>query len=255
MGAERVQKILARAGIASRRGAEELIRKGRVTVDGRPVSLGDKADVVTQTVKVDGRRVQLPAGNLYLLLNKPRGYLTTRSDPQGRPTVYDLVPRSLRKRLFPVGRLDYDSEGLLVLTDTGWLQNRISDPKHKLPKTYWVQVERVPDDDAFRKLAGGVTIKGKKTKPAEVRRLGAPDVWNRTPPIRYRKNVPDTWLELKLREGRNRQVRRMTAAVGHPTLRLIRYAVGPWHLGSLQPGEWIEVEAPRSEKELARMLR
>ncbi|RME66032.1 MAG: pseudouridine synthase, partial [Caldilineae bacterium] len=158
--------------------------------------------------------------------------------PEGRPTLADYIPVP---DVYPAGRLDYESEGLVVLTNDGRLQHKISDPRHKLPKTYWVQVEGIPDDQALAQLAAGVKLKDGLTRPAQVRRIEPPDVWPRNPPIRVRKSVPDSWLELTIVEGRNRQVRRMTAAVGHPTLRLIRVAVGPWRLGSLQPGEWREV--------------
>lgn len=173
-----------------------------------------------------------------ILFNKPYRVLCKFTDPEGRPTLADYIPVP---DVYPAGRLDYESEGLVVLTNDGRLQHKISDPRHKLPKTYWVQVEGVPDDQALARLAAGVELKDGLTRPAHVRRMEPPDVWPRNPPIRVRKSVPDTWLELTIVEGRNRQVRRMTAAVGHPTLRLIRVAVGPWRLGSLQPGEWREV--------------
>ena len=142
--------------------------------------------------------------------------------------------------VYPAGRLDRDSEGLLVLTDNGRLQARISHPRYKAAKVYWVQVEGAVDGAALDALQRGVSRKDGPTKPAKVRAIPPPEVWPRTPPVRVRKTVPDSWIELTLREGRNRQIRRMTAAVGHPTLRLIRVAIGPWGLGSLKPGEFIE---------------
>lgn len=144
--------------------------------------------------------------------------------------------------VYPAGRLDRDSEGLMLLTDDGRLQARISDPRHKMEKAYWVQVEGLPDEAALQALRRGVELKDGRTRPAKVRRIDAPDgLWPRNPPIRVRKTVPDSWIELVIREGRNRQVRRMTAAVGHPTLRLIRWRIGPWTLGDLAPGAWGEL--------------
>ena len=152
----------------------------------------------------------------------------------GKRTLKEFVPVP---DVYPAGRLDYDSEGLVVLTDSGPLQARISDPKHSLAKTYWAQVEGIPDDAALNALATGVELKDGMTRPAKVRALPEPDnIWPRDPPIRFRKSVPDSWIELKITEGRNRQVRRMTAAVGHPTLRLIRAAIGPHALQGLAPG-------------------
>ena len=173
-----------------------------------------------------------------ILFNKPYDVLsqfTDRGSPTTRATLSDFVDVP---GVYPAGRLDRDSEGLLLLTDDGRLQARIANPKFKLPKTYWVQVEGVPDAAALAALRTGVLLKDGMTRPAEVEPLDAPDIWPRTPPIRYRANIPDTWIALTIREGRNRQVRRMTAAVGHPTLRLIRWRVGDWSLGDLAPGAW-----------------
>lgn len=172
-----------------------------------------------------------------LLFHKPFGVLSQFTDEgSGRPTLaqYIDVPG-----VYAAGRLDRDSEGLLVLTNDGKLQARIASPKFKQPKTYWVQVERIPDDAALEALRKGVVLKDGKTRPAKVRRIEQPTpLFDRDPPVRFRKSVPDCWLELTITEGRNRQVRRMTANVGHPTLRLIRAQVGDWHLGGLRPGEW-----------------
>ena len=170
-----------------------------------------------------------------ILLNKPHGVLCQFTAADGRPTLADHVDVP---GVYPAGRLDADSEGLVVLTADGRLQARIADPRHKLPKTYWVQVEGTPGAEALQALARGVVLADGPTRPARVRVLPAPDVWPRDPPIRVRRAIPTAWLELTLREGRNRQVRRMTAAVGLPTLRLIRWAVGPWSLAGLAPGEW-----------------
>lgn len=150
-------------------------------------------------------------------------------------TLAEFIPI---KKVYPAGRLDFDSEGLLALTDDGKLQQQITDPKEKLPKTYWVQVEGIPNDEALEQLRKGVQLKDGLTKPAQVSRLENPDVWERNPPIRVRKTVPDSWISLTIREGKNRQVRRMTAAVGFPTLRLIRVQIGDWKLDGLKPGEF-----------------
>lgn len=175
-----------------------------------------------------------------IVLNKPFDVLCQFTDGAGRRTLADFVDVP---GVYPAGRLDRDSEGLVVLTDDGRLQARIADPRHKLAKVYLVQVEGVPDDRALAALRHGVVLNDGPTLPAGVRRIAAPDVWPRDPPIRVRQTVPDSWIELTLREGRNRQVRRMTAAVGHPTLRLIRWRVGDWTLAGLAPGAWREVRA------------
>tara|TARA_B100000446_G_scaffold49886_1_gene46043 strand:- start:4415 stop:5053 length:639 start_codon:yes stop_codon:yes gene_type:complete len=171
-----------------------------------------------------------------ILLNKPFQVLSQFQDAEGRPTLKHLLPN--RPEFYPAGRLDHDSEGLLLLTDDGALQHFISDPQHKQPKTYWAQVEGIPAAEALAKFERGLTLKDGKTKPAKCRAIEEPEqLWERTPAIRERKNIPTQWLEITLTEGRNRQVRRMTAAIGHPTLRLIRYKIGSWSLDKLQPGE------------------
>jgi 23S rRNA pseudouridine2457 synthase len=176
-------------------------------------------------------------------LNKPFGVLSQFIDREaGRATLKDFIEVP---GVRPAGRLDFDSEGLLLLTDDGRLQARIADPRHKLPKVYWAQVEGVPDETALSRLRRGLLLNDGPTRPAEARLLEEPaGLWPRDPPIRYRAAIPTAWIELTLREGRNRQVRRMTAAVGHPTLRLIRWAVGPWTLDDLAPGQWREAEPP-----------
>ncbi|WP_242916867.1 pseudouridine synthase [Pontibacter liquoris] len=172
----------------------------------------------------------------YFLLNKPYEVLTQFTDEAGRATLKDFVKEP---GIYPVGRLDYDSEGLVLLTDDKALQHRLSDPQFKVEKTYWVQVEGTPEEAALTKLRLGVRIKEVKTAPAKVRLLDQePQVWERATPIRFRKNIPTTWVEISISQGMNRQVRRMTAAVGYPTLRLIRASIGPLTLGGLQPGEY-----------------
>lgn len=171
-----------------------------------------------------------------VLLNKPYGVMCAFTDKQGRPTLKDYVPLP---NIYACGRLDFDSEGLLVLTDDGRLQARLSDPRFEKEKVYWAQVEREPSEEALQALREGVVLNDGPTRPAGARVIPEPEgLWPRDPPIRFRLSVPTVWLELRLREGRNRQVRRMTAAVGHPTLRLIRAAVGPYALEGLGPGRW-----------------
>jgi 23S rRNA pseudouridine2457 synthase len=183
-------------------------------------------------VKISGK--SLPR---YIAFNKPFDVLSQFSGE--RKSLADYVPV---KNVYPVGRLDRDSEGLLLLTSDGAWQHRLTDPKFKHPRTYWVQVEGVPDERVIHRLAAGVVVQGQRTRPAEVRLLSdAPDLPPRDPPVRFRKSVPTAWLELTLTEGRNRQIRRMTAAVGHPTLRLVRAAIGDLRLAGLAPGEWREL--------------
>jgi 23S rRNA pseudouridine2457 synthase len=175
-----------------------------------------------------------------ILFNKPYGVITQFSSDGKHATLKEFIPLP---GVYPAGRLDTDSEGLLILTDDGGLQHRISDPRHKLPKTYWVQVEGIPDAAALEALSRGVDLGDFVTLPAQARLIDEPaDLWPRTPPIRFRKNIPTRWIELVIREGKNRQVRRMTAKVGFPTLRLIRWRVGDWDLTGLPPGTWREIK-------------
>jgi pseudouridine synthase len=223
--AERLQKILSRAGVASRRAAERLITDGRVSVNGHTVLvLGAKADPDTDDVRVDGRRVRVVTRHRYLLLHKPRGYVTTRSDPEGRRTVLDLLD-GIREYLYPVGRLDYDTEGLLLLTNDGDLAAALTHRRHGTDRTYEAEVAGMPDDRALARLREGVVLDGRRTRPARVTRLPAPRPGRAA-------------LRITIREGRNRQVRRMCEAVGHPVRRLVRTRFGPMRDPRLAPGAW-----------------
>lgn len=177
-----------------------------------------------------------------ILFNKPYGVLTQFTGGEKGETLADYIPVP---GVYAAGRLDKDSEGLLLLTDDGKLQAQISAPKFKQPKTYYVQVEGIPAAAALNALAKGVTLKDGPTLPAKARLIDPPDLWPRDPPVRFRKSVPDSWIALTITEGRNRQVRRMTAAVGHPTLRLVRWAMGNWTLDGLAPGQWADAPAKR----------
>ncbi|MCA0997853.1 rRNA large subunit pseudouridine synthase E [Alloyangia pacifica] len=177
-----------------------------------------------------------------ILLNKPYGVLSQFTDKGTEGSARETLSNYVKvPGVYPAGRLDRDSEGLMVLTDDGRLQARISHPKFKQPKTYLVQVEGAPSDEQIAQLRKGVELKDGMTRPAQVRRIPEPDLWPRNPPVRFRKSVPDSWLEIKITEGRNRQVRRMTAHVGLPCLRLVRWAIGTWTLDDIPPGEWRDV--------------
>jgi 23S rRNA pseudouridine2457 synthase len=178
---------------------------------------------------------------MLLVFNKPYNVLCQFTDNENRATLSDYIEM---RGVYPAGRLDRDSEGLVLLTDHGPLQHRISHPRHKLAKRYWVQVEGKPDSHALEALRLGVLLKDGKTAPARVNPITDPEIWPRDPPVRYRATIPTTWLELTITEGRNRQVRRMTAAVGFPTLRLIRISIGPWSLAGLEPGQWSVAKIP-----------
>lgn len=250
---ERLQKILSHAGIASRRASERLMVDGRVTVNGRTVrELGAKA-TLTDDIRVDGRRIKLPERYRYLLLNKPRGYVTTRSDPQRRPTVIDLLDR-VKEYVYPAGRLDYDSEGLLLLTNDGDLAARLTHPRNGVPKVYRAQVLGVPDARDLARLSKGVVINGRMSRSAEVRLISGTGrrtsatatrvraASGRSDPTahdrRRRPAAGTSVLEITIREGRNRQVRKMCDAIGHPVERLSRIAMGPIRDSRLKPGQW-----------------
>jgi pseudouridine synthase len=228
---ERLQKIIARAGIASRREAEEMIQAGRVTLNGRVVTqLGTKAEGKDH-VKVDGKLITAPESHRYILLNKPREVMSTVEDPEGRVTVVDLI-RGVRERIYPVGRLDYQSEGLLLLTNDGDFAFKVAHPSHGSVKTYHVKVRGVPTPRMIEKLQRGITIEGRRTLPCEIdpiRTTGRGEVEG------------NSWFEVRLREGRTQQIRTMFKAVGHPVSKLRRIAIGPLQDDSLEPGQWREL--------------
>jgi 23S rRNA pseudouridine2605 synthase len=227
---ERLQKILSQAGVASRRASEQLMLEGRVSVNGVTVrELGSKADPARDDIRVDGRRVKIVEQHRYILLNKPRGYVTTRSDPQRRPTVLDLL-HSVREYIYPVGRLDFDSEGLLLLTNDGDLAARLTHPRHGVARVYEARVLGVPDARDLDRLARGVTIDGRPSGPAQVvLRPGG------------RRGADSATLIITIREGRNRQVRKMCDAIGHPVTHLKRVAIGPIRDARLPLGRWREL--------------
>ena len=222
---ERLQKLLSQAGVASRRASEQLMLDGRVTVNGTTVrELGTKADP-GDDIRVDGRRIKIASRRRYLLLNKPRGYMTTRSDPQQRPTVIDLLG-GVREYVYPVGRLDFDSEGLLLLTNDGDLAARLTHPRHGVARVYEARVLGVPDAHDLDRLSRGVVIDGERTQPVDVK-LAPP-----------RRDAKGATLVITIREGRNRQVRKMCEAIGHPVDHLRRVAIGPIRDAKLKPGSW-----------------
>ena len=230
---ERLQKLLSIAGVASRRASEELITQGRVEVNGEVVrTLGSKADPARDVVKVDGRRLRFDVRPRYILLNKPKGVVTTRQDPQRRRTVIDLLA-GVREYVYPVGRLDYDSEGLLLLTSDGDLAAQLTHPRHAVERVYEAVVVGVPGEEALERLRRGIFLDGARTAAAEVRRAGTVDKG-----ARGGSRQALTKLVITLREGRNRQVRRMCASIGHPVRKLTRTRMGPITLGDLRPGEW-----------------
>lgn len=229
---ERLQKIIAHAGFASRREAETMIREGRVTLNGRVVTeLGTKADTGHDHIKVDGKLITREEPHRYILLYKPKEVMTTVDDPQGRRTVIDLV-RGVRERIYPVGRLDFHSEGLVLLTNDGELAFQIAHPTHGSVKTYNVKVRGVPDERLIDKLRRGITLEGKRTLPCEIDRIKTTG---------KNSDEGNSWFEVRLREGRTQQIRRMFQAVGHPVAKLKRVAIGPIADPKLNPGDWREL--------------
>lgn len=225
----RVQKFLARAGVASRRGSEDLITAGRVAVDGVTVTgLGAKVDPATQIVTVDGREVTLPGGPVLLALNKPPGFVTTMTDPHGRPTVAELVPCGEYPGLFPVGRLDQDTTGLLLFMTDGELSHRLLHPRWKVDKAYVATVSGSPDGPDLRKLREGIMLDDGPTAPARVELI--------------EDRGGTAVVGITIREGRKRQVRRMFSAISHPVLELRRVSFGPIQLGALPEGAWRMLE-------------
>ncbi|HEY3172449.1 MAG TPA: pseudouridine synthase [Thermoanaerobaculia bacterium] len=242
MSAVRIQKLIAEAGLASRREAEDWIREGRVRVNGQAVSLGDRADPEKDAVRVDGKRIQFRSGpRSYVLLNKPKGYVTTMDDPEGRHTVSDLLPAGLARGVKPVGRLDVQTEGLLLLTDDGDVARLVTHPSTRCPKEYQVKVSGVPTEAQLAKLRRGIFLDGRRTRPAEIVRV-------RTT---ARAGEGNSWLKVVLKEGRSRQIRRMFEVIGHPVSKLKRVAIGPIRDAALAPGAW----RPLSRGEVDRLRR
>jgi pseudouridine synthase len=242
---DRLHKILAHAGIASRRAAERLIAEGRVTVNGKAVrEMGTKADPARDDIRVDGRRVKGPERLRYILLYKPAGYVTTRSDPERRRTVMDLIG-GVREYVYPVGRLDFDTEGLLLLTNDGELAAMLTHPRHEVERTYEAHVAGVPGDDAIDRLRRGIPLDGRRTQPADVILLNKRPNDREGPgsPPRTPARRGGSILLITIREGRNRQVRRMLEAVGHPVRKLRRTKIGPLSDRRLKPGEWRDLSA------------
>jgi len=228
MASERLQKIMARAGLTSRRQAEEWITAGRVRVDGKVVrELGTRADALVSRITVDGKPLRPPSHLLYFMLYKPRGCVTTLSDPQRRHTVMEYL-KKVPARVYPVGRLDYASEGLLLVTNDGEFSNHILSASNGIPKTYWVKVTGTPAGEELQTLRDGISLDGRKTLPARIRAL----------PPQGRKESGNPWYEVVLREGRQNQIRRMFARIGHPVRKLRRVRIGDLALGNLKPGEF-----------------
>ncbi len=235
---QRISKILADAGLTSRRKAEELIREGRVTVNGRIAQIGEKADPNQDHLKVDGRRICPLANRVYMLLYKPKGVVTSTDDPEGRVTVLDLI-RPLKTRLFPVGRLDFDAEGLLLLTNDGELAHCLTHPSFHVPRKYLVKIKGQPMEEEIEKLRRGIRLDDGHTAPCQI--------------VPVRKTAENLWVEMTLYEGRNRQVKRMWAKVGYPVLKLKRLAFAGLNLGKMRPGEY-RLLTPREVQKLKQII-
>jgi pseudouridine synthase len=234
----RLQKLLSMAGVASRRAAEQWILDGRVVVNGEVVmTLGSKADPAQDDIRVDGRRLRFDTRQRYIVLHKPKGYVTTRNDPEGRKTVMELLA-GVREYVYPVGRLDYETDGLLLMTSDGDLAAKLMHPRHEVERIYEAIVVGAPTDEELDKLRRGVFLDGRRTAPAGVRRRGATG--------KGPKQL--TKLAIALREGRSRQVRRMCASIGHPVRRLTRIKMGPIGLGDLRPGQWRDLTPKEIDK-------
>jgi 23S rRNA pseudouridine2605 synthase len=240
---QRLQKILSEMGIASRRKAEELIIEGRVTVNGRTATIGMKADTAKDHIKLNGKLLIRPEPKVYLILNKPGQVVTSLLDPEGRPTIKDFL-KGVRYRIYPVGRLDYDSEGLLLLTNDGEFTHALLHPSKKIPKTYLVKVKGVPSEEQIHKLRTGIKLEDGLTAPAKIEKL--------------RKTENNAWVEMTIHEGRKRQIRRMFDAVGHSVLKLKRVRINGIELRDLKPGEYrylTPAEVMKIKKEVLKVHR
>jgi 23S rRNA pseudouridine2605 synthase len=235
---QRLQKIIAEMGVASRRKAEELIAEGRVKVNGKVAVIGMKADPARDHIKVDGKLLVTPEKKVYLIFYKPRGVVTSLSDPEGRPTVNNFL-RGIKERVFPVGRLDYDSEGMLILTNDGDFAHAIMHPSKKIPKTYLVKVKGVLQGEEMEKLRKGIRLDRTVTAPAKIKRL--------------RKTEQNSWIEMTIYEGKKRQIRRMLERVGHPVMRLMRIRIDGLEMGDLKPGMLRQI-APEEMKTISEEL-
>jgi 23S rRNA pseudouridine2605 synthase len=230
---QRLQKIMAEMGVASRRKAEEMIEEGRVTVNGKTAVIGMKAALFRDHIKVDGKLLINPEKKVYFIFNKPRGVVTSLSDPEGRPTVQHFL-KGIRERVFPVGRLDYDSEGMLLITNDGEFAHAVLHPSKKIPKTYLVKIKGVLEEEDILKLKTGIRLDRAVTAPAQIKRL--------------RKTENNSWIEMTIYEGKKRQIRRMLERVGHPVIRLMRIRIDGVEMGALKPGTYRKMTLEEMKK-------